>query len=676
MRQALRWLNAGNLAFLFALVLFLHLLHYFFTGLGGPVKLATRLVPIALIVNVLNAYRRGALYPRLPAVWNRLLATLYVVASLGAVLYFELEYENVFLYRAGDYSALDLAVGAAVFVLMMEVSRREHPILFGVNVVLVAYSLWGSWIPIDFLWHPGTSLRRIVTASTVELATGVYGKYAQLALTLVAPFLLMAAVARAYEAQGALLRTIGSLVGRSRHSIPQSAVVSSLAIGMVSGSGSANSAVTGTFTIPLMKQHGIPGVFAAAVETAASMGGLIMPPLMGAAAFIMAEFLGVTYWDVALRGFAVGFVYYAAVALAVYLISVRTVPPAAVTPPAAPLEDKVKTLLFFTAVALLTALLGGFGYGAMRAALYAAVFLFVALVVTVWWAESAEHPPRARARKVLAGLRVLVETHAELTTYIVVLLATLGIMIGLFTVTGFILRMAQILMGLAAVSVAATILMAWVFGWLAGLGLPPTATYVIVAVVIGPPLIKMGLDPWIVHFYAFMLAVWGELSPPTSLTAAVASSIAEASFLRTMWEALKIALPILILPFAFFTRSQMVTQVGPLQLVDTVLVGLAALSLAFALFGRFFRHSVPDGIGRVLLAAMALATLFHPQRSYAAALSLAAAVLLGAGMVRHRRLMIQEGWASAAASPAAGEPAAGPSGKRAARPSGEPAARP
>src|SRR5690606_32100342 len=106
-----------------------------------------------------------------------------------------------------------------------------------------------------------------------------------------------------------LLRVIRSLAGRHRRNIPQAAVLSSLAVGMVSGSGAANSAVTGSFTIPLMKRHGISGVFAAAVETAASMGGLIMPPLMAAAAFIMADFLGVSYWEVVSRGFAVAFVY-------------------------------------------------------------------------------------------------------------------------------------------------------------------------------------------------------------------------------------------------------------------------------------------------------------------------------------------------------------------------------
>jgi TRAP-type uncharacterized transport system fused permease subunit len=209
----------------------------------------------------------------------------------------------------------------------MEVSRLFHPILFWVNVALIVYTLWGYLSPIDFFWHPGVTLWRVVTSSTVEFATGVYGRYAQLAVTLIAAFLLLAAAARGFEAQSAVIQVMRRLAGRSRHTIPQTAVLASVSIGMVSGSGSANTAVTGSFTIPLMKRYGFPGAFAGAVETAASMGGLIMPPLMAVAGFLMAEFLGVPYWDVVMRGFAVAFVYFASLILAVYLLSVRLLSP-------------------------------------------------------------------------------------------------------------------------------------------------------------------------------------------------------------------------------------------------------------------------------------------------------------------------------------------------------------
>ncbi len=126
-----------------------------------------------------------------------------------------------------------------------------------------------------------------------------------------------------------------------------------------------------------------------------------------------------------------------------------------------------------------------------------------------------------------------------MTSYLTLLLATLGIMIGLFTVTGFINRMGAMILDLGASNMIGVILMAYVFGWLAGAGLPPTATYIIGAIVIVRPLQELGVNPWIAHFFVFLLSVWGELSPPTSLTAAVSARIAEASFMRTMYEALQ-----------------------------------------------------------------------------------------------------------------------------------------
>ena len=156
----------------------------------------------------------------------------------------------------------------------------------------------------------------------------------------------------------------------------------------------------------------------------------------------------------------------------------------------------------------------------------------------------------------------MIETHAEMTSYLTLLLCTLGIMVGLFTVTGFINRMGGMLLELGEWHIIAMILMAWVFGWLVGAGLPPTATYIILAVIVVDPMRKLGVDPWVAHFFCFLIAVWGELSPPTSLTAAVSARIAEASFIKTMYDALKLCLPVTLMTFAIFVRSELVTNPG------------------------------------------------------------------------------------------------------------------
>ena len=327
-----------------------------------------------------------------------------------------------------------------MFLLVMELSRLAHPILFWTNIVLVVYTLWGYLSPIDFFWHPGTTFYRVVTSSTVELSTGIYGIYGQLALTLIAAFLLLAGVANGFNAQNSMINVV-RLVARSRRLIPQTAVVGSSAIGLISGSGSANAAVVGTITIPLMMRYGVPGTFAAAVETAASMGGLIDPPMMGAAAFLMAEFLGVPYWDVVIRGFALAFVYYISIGVAVYLLCVRLLPNDAIDKPQVPLYDKVTTAIFFASVLYLVYLMGYVGKGELLAALYTAIFMLVPLIGVFLYFKHVLKEPKLKDETLFGSLRRGIETHAEMTSYLTLLLATLGIMIGLFTVTGFINRM-------------------------------------------------------------------------------------------------------------------------------------------------------------------------------------------------------------------------------------------
>lgn len=631
-------LTVRNLYLVVALGMFLTLVQYFFTGAGGAVLLATRLLPVAVVLWALRAYEQGGPYPRLPVRANQAFTLLYIAVAIITFAYFFAEYESIFLLRQGSYSTTDLVIGGLILLLIMEVSRKLHPVLFGVNVFLIIYTLYGQYTPIDFFWHPGTTVERVITSSTVELATGVFGRYTQMALTVIAAFLLLAAVARGFEAQSAVIRAMQGLFSRSRRSIPFTAVMASMSLGLVSGSGSANAAVTGSFTIPLMKRHGLTGVQAGAIETSAAMGGLILPPLMAAAGFLMAEFLGVTYWEVAVRGFAVGLVYYAAVMLAVYLVTVRRIPPGGVERPVLQAYEWVKTGLFFGAVVVLIVMLGVIGIGEYRAALYAAALLLAALMLLFAVFKYVRRHADYQPQRLLANLRTMVEAHADLTWYLVILMSTLGIMIGLFTVTGFLLRMGQLLLDLADWSIVATILLAWVFGWLAGTGLPPTATYVVVAVVIVPPLIQWGVNPWVAHFFAFLLAIWGELSPPTSLTAAVSASIAEASFLRTMWEALKICLPVVLTSFAIFVRSDLVVEPGWTQIVATFLVMIGSLSVTFAVLGRLATSRAQDLLGRLLFAAVGLVILYHPSEAVSAVTAVSALVLLVLGVLRYRKL--------------------------------------
>jgi TRAP transporter 4TM/12TM fusion protein len=628
--------SLNNVIFFFSCVLFFWLLWYFYTGRGGPQELVSRLLSVAIILQILFLYRDAYLYPWLPPRVNDAIVLVYVGICLYAFWYFWINFEDVAIYRQGSYTREDFIVGLLMFLLVMELSRLTHTILFWVNVAMIVYTLWGYLSPIDFFWHPGTSMYRVITSSTVEFSTGIYGIYGQMALTLIAAFLTLAAAARGFGAQGAMINVMRRLAGRSRQMVPQTAVMGSLAVGTISGSGSANAVVVGSVTIPLMKRYGVPSAFAAAVETAASMGGLVMPPMMGIGAFLMSDFLGVPYWDVVARGFALAAVYYICLALAVYLLCVRLLPNDAVNAPKVQTYDAIKTSIFFISVAFLIYLMGYAGYGELRAALFTAGFMFVLLVVAFLYFKYVLNDPLVGDETLLGNIRLSIETHADMTSYLTLLLATLGIMIGLFTVTGFINRMGGMLLDLGAWNIVAMIAMAYIFGWLVGAGLPPTATYIIGAVVIVAPLVKLGVNPWTAHFFVFLLSVWGELSPPTSLTAAVSAKIAETSFMRTMWIALKICFPLTLMTFAIFTRTDMVVTTGWPQIYDTALVLIGTCGISFAMFGRFFVSALPDYALRIAVAIVSFVVLLWPDETVATMAAVPTAVVTIIGIWRHR----------------------------------------
>jgi TRAP transporter 4TM/12TM fusion protein len=642
--------SIGSAIFALSAIQFVWLVWFFYTGLGGALELVARVMSIALALQVLFMYQQDYLYKWLPPIANHLLVAVYLGICAIALVYFHYEYERIAIYSQGSFTQNDYIVGLLVFLLVMELSRLAHPVLFWTNVFLVFYTLYGFLSPIDFFWHPGTSFRRVITSSTVEFSTGIYGIYGQLALTLIAAFLLLAGIANGFGAQRAMINVVRLIAGRSRQLIPQTAVVGSSAIGMISGSGSANAAVVGTITIPLMMRYGVPATFAAAVETAASMGGLLMPPMMGVGAFLMSESLGVPYWDVVLRGFALAIVYYISIGIAVYLLCVRLLPKDPIEPPHVPLYEKLKTAAFFLSVLYLLFLMGYVGKGELVAALYTAVFMLGLLVMIHLLSKYVLKDAASRDETLVGNMKLAIETHAEMTSYLTLLLATLGIMIGLFTVTGFINRMGSILVDLGAWNIVAMILMAWVFGWLAGAGLPPTATYIIGAVVIVPPMKKLGIDPWVAHFFVFLLSVWGELSPPTSLTAAVSARIANASFLRTMYEALKICAPITLMTFAIFTRFNMVVNPGWLQIADSVLVLISTVGITFAMFGRCHLNPAIDILSRCVLAAASFAVMFHPDMKVAGVVASLVAIAIVVGIHRHNEVAPKTGAISTSAT--------------------------
>jgi TRAP-type uncharacterized transport system fused permease subunit len=327
-----------------------------------------------------------------------------------------------------------------------------------------------------------------------------------------------------------------------------------------------------------------------------------MPPLMGIAAFLMADFLGVSYFDVVARGFAPAIIYYLGVAFAVWLLAGRYYR-RAVTPDAEPMGfmDWANIAAYFIAVAGLIYFMGVERKPAMSAAqtvfTYLLVFLAAGIhLVRTFMARRFDIPWLTRP-----FLR-MVESYATITAELTILLATLGILTATFTITGVPTKVGILLMEGAGINLAVMVLVGFGFGYIIGMGLPVAPTYIITAIVIAPFMIRAGVDPWVVHFFAFLVAVFGELSPPTSVTAAVTSRIAEAPFIRTMMVAMLICMPLMLMMGAIFARPDLVMQPGMAQLPAFTLVLIGTLAISFALQGGFLYPLAADIPLRILLA--------------------------------------------------------------------------
>ena len=618
-----------------AIVFFAWLLYYYLTTAGGPTLLAFTLVPITFVLFTLDALRKDELYPTLGPVPNYCIAAVYCTISISVSVYMYVEFEALGTVRAGIWDPSDLLLGGLMALLVMEYARKRYFVLFVLNIVLILYAVYGRVVP-GLFNHPGLSWKRIVTSSSLEDTTGIFAGLPQLALTLIGSFVLVLAVLRAFGVIDSILRGASRIAARSRYALPQAAVVGSMGVAAVSGSGAANAVTTGSATIPALINAGMTREDAASVETSASLGGQLMPPIMGISAFLMADFLDRSYFDVVARGYAPALIYFIAVALGVYLMShrqrgLRTV--AAVDP----MDWKDWTRI----AAFLGVVFGLIGLMSMLhlAPIFAALYVFAAIGATLFLLQvviSFRAEGVAGARTIGSTLLRFVDTFASMTAELTLLLATLSILTGAFVNTGVPPKVGFILVEAASINLFVMVIVAFLFGALLGMGLPPAPTYILTALVIAPQMIKVGVDPWPVHFFAFFLAVWGELTPPTSVVAAVTSKIARASFLGTLVRSIGLCGSLFVLMAAVFVRPEIVLEPGLAQLAAMGLVLAATVGLTFSVQAKFASSLPLDLAARAVLAVFALVALAHPDPWIATAACIPVALFAGYWFLRRR----------------------------------------
>jgi TRAP transporter 4TM/12TM fusion protein len=633
--------------FLIATIVYLLFsLHYFTTGIGGAMLLAVTLVPMVYVMYVLSSLAAGnLLYPRLGLKANIAIASVYIAMCIFSLIYMRAEFMELVYWRAGSFNPTDKIVGVIMLGLVLEYARREHRVLFYLILFLMLYSVYGSVFP-GIFGHPGISWTRVITSSSVEISLGLHGTYAQTGVGVIAAFFIFLAIAQGFGVQESIIKTFIGILGKRVTLIPQTAVVTSMAIATCSGSGAANVAITGQYTIPLMKRAGFPPLYAGAVEASASLGGLLMPPVMAIAAFLMADFLGVTYFEVIARGYAPALVYYGIIATSVYLFTTRFVRGGKRSPKSAlgsVIErfsrlEVFNTALFFAFIGVLIYLMGVLWYEASRAALYIAIGLFItASVLRIYlYTGTISDKIREWGRCLLRAL----EAFAGVTAPLVLLLAMLGVMVNLFVVSGWMLKLMGLLARVGEFHVLALIGVGFAIGVFLGLGIPPSACYIISAVIVIPPMTRFGINPWVAHFFIFFIAIISEYSPPTSLVAAVASRLSGASFMKTMMVTLQISIPFFFLTFAIFNWDILVLKPGLTQLAALGSLMVGCLTAAVAIHGQLFERKRHDLPSRFLVLLMAIFILFYPRGIFSALALIPALALIVLVIRRSQKIMV------------------------------------
>lgn len=545
-----------------------------------------------------------SLAARAPRLTNRGAHVTLALLAAGIVWYVFAEHRALTSQRSFLPNATDLAVATALLALCLYASLRE----WGWTVSLIAvagllYGYFGQAMPEGLLYHGGLSLRRLIGHTSIPYFSGLLGGLAELSAGTIFPFMLLAAALHATGCVDFIMRAAYRLGGRTRAGPAQVAILSSGMMGMVSGSSVANVASTGALTIPLMNRVGFKPAFSGAIEAVASTGGQITPPVMGLAAFLIVGLTGVPYGEVIVAAAFPALIYYLYLMFAVHLRAVQQDLDAST-------HDLLRDRL-------------GSDESFWRSCLYNFHF-FVAVAYLIWFLIETNLAGRASIqatglllslyvlREIIfswRGLWTIVARIAALlarTAYngalrgaqIAVVVAVIGVLVDILSVTGFAQKLSFAMLELAAgdlwllLGVAALACLAF------GLGLPTSASYILVALMGAPALVSLGVPLLAAHFFVFFFANVSAITPPVAVSCLVAAKIANGDFFRTSFIAVRLGLPGFILPFIFVIHPELLGIGSSL--------GYTALIAAMALLGVVALN--------VLLEGFLLRPLTWPQR--------------------------------------------------------------
>ncbi len=518
----------------------------------------------------------------------------FFILSLLSIGHLFLNYEYI-VTRYPYVQALtfwDLCMGILLTLILLEASRRVIGWALPLTAVaFLLYALFGQYLP-GLMRHTGFSLATIV--DQLYLTTeGIFGIPLGVSATYVILFIIFGAFLEQSGTGQFFMDFATALVGGAKGGPGKISCVSSSLFGTISGSAVANVMVDGWLTIPLMKRTGFRHEFAAAVEATASTGGQIMPPVMGAAAFVIAEFTGIAYIDICKHALVPALLYYLALFMAIHFEATKT------GLLGIPKEERpklgsvmvAKGHLFLPLAVIVYFMLTG--YTPMYACIYAT--LSVVLISLV------RKDTRMGWKKILNGL----EFGARNTLTVAAACACAGIVVGMINLTGLGLKFTSLILLLAGDSLAPALIFTMIAGIILGMGLPTTAAYIVQAALLIPALIKLGVPMIGAHLFVFYFAIISAITPPVAMAVYAAAGISGSNLWRTGLAAVKIGATGFVVPFMFVYGPSLLLIGSPTDIGLTIIsASIGVVALSAALMGWAVKEATH--LERGMLAAGAL----------------------------------------------------------------------
>ncbi|MBW5470891.1 TRAP transporter fused permease subunit [Brevibacillus formosus] len=463
---------------------------------------------------------------------NMILALLGVLVSM----YWVIDYEGL-VTRTGNYTTMDMVVGGIAVVLVLEAARR----VVGIPIALIAtifllYTYLGPYMP-GFLEHRGNDIERIIGHSYYTLE-GILGTPLAVSSTFIFLFVLFGAFLEK-TGVGEYFNDLSLVIAGRRIGGPAKVAVFSSALqGTISGSSVANVVTSGAFTIPMMKRLGYRSEFAAAVEASSSTGGQIMPPVMGAAAFLMAEFIGVPYLEIAKSAILPAILFFVGIWIMTHFEAKR-LGLRGLSKEELPNKKEVlkKMYLLLPIVIIITALM--MNISAERAAI---IGIVSTIVVGAF---------RKETRMSIADIFAALASGARMALGVVAATACAGIIVGTITLTGIGLKLANGLIDLAGGQLLLTLFFTMIASLILGMGTPTTANYIITSTIAAPALIQLGVPAIAAHMFTFYFGIVADITPPVALAAFAASGIAKSKPIQTGVESTRLSIAAFMAPYIF-----------------------------------------------------------------------------------------------------------------------------